>query len=142
MPDFSGEDEVYDYLKFKLAEAGYRILGVKVGLGKLSPDIDILLEVGGERVGIEVKYLCRKPLRVYEGIGEALALLLHGVDRAYLLHVFDSSVEEAGRIAEACAQLIRLTPLGYMMMLGRSAPTILVEARRNPLQAKAPRGKL
>jgi hypothetical protein len=138
VPDFSSEEEVYTYLKFKLAEKGIRVAGVKVGLGRLSPDIDLLLETGDEKVGIEVKYLSSKPLRPYEGIGEALALLLQSLDKAYLLHVFDSSIRDAERVAETAARLVRLTPLGYMVMMGRSEPTIRVEAKPNPLKKVDP----
>lgn len=131
MPDFADESEVYEYLKHRLAEAGHRVLGVRVGLGRFSPDIDLLLEIGGERVGLEIKYLYRKPIRAYEGIGEALALLLHGLDKVYLVHVFDTTLLDSAReIIENCARLVELTPLGYMVMIGRTTPETIVEAKQ------------
>ncbi|MGC9108426.1 MAG: hypothetical protein ACP5IE_09620, partial [Infirmifilum sp.] len=69
---------------------------------------------------------------------EALALLLQSLDKAYLLHVFDSSIRDAERVAETAARLVRLTPLGYMVMMGRSEPTIRVEAKPNPLKKVDP----
>jgi len=134
MPDFSGEDEVYTYLSHKLKERGLKVLGTRIGAGRLSPDIDILVEKEGKRVGFEVKYF-RAPSRFYEGLDEALALLAHGLDEVYLLHVFDSSIgEQARELARKAAELVKLTPIGYIIMIGRSDPEVLVEARGNPLK--------
>jgi len=144
LADFADEGEVYTYLSHRLTEKGLKVLGTRVGAGRLSPDIDILAEREGRRVGIEVKYF-RAPSRFYEGLGEALALLSQGLDEVYLLHVFDSSVGEQTReLARRAAELVKLTPIGYMVMVGRSDPEVLVEARSNPLKValggRAPRG--
>jgi len=135
LADFSGEDEAYAYLTHKLSKLGLRVLNKRVGAGRMSPDIDILAERGGKRVGIEVKYFRASP-RFYEGLDEALALLLHCLDEVYLLHVFDSSLgEQARELARKAALLSELTPVGYMAMVGRSEPEVLVEARGNPLKS-------
>jgi len=134
LADFSSEDEVYAYLSHRFREKGLRVLGTRVGAGRLSPDIDILAEREGVRIGFEVKYF-RAPSRFYEGLDEALALLAHGLDEVYLIHVFDSSIgEQAREMARKAATLVRLTPIGYMVMVGRSEPEVLVEARGNPLK--------
>jgi len=134
LADFADEGEVYTYLFHRLSEKGLKVLGTRVGAGRLSPDIDILAEREGRRVGIEVKYF-RAPSRFYEGLDEALVLLLQGLDEVYLLHVFDSSVgEQARELARRAAELVKLTPIGYMVMVGRSDPEALVEARGNPLK--------
>jgi hypothetical protein len=134
LADFADESEVYTYLSHRLSEKGLKILGKRVGAGRLSPDIDILAEREGVRIGFEVKYF-RAPSRFYEGLDEALALLAHGLDEVYLIHVFDSSTgEQAHEMAQKAATLVRLTPIGYMVMVGRSEPEVLVEARGNPLK--------
>jgi hypothetical protein len=136
LADFSSEDEVYAYLSHRFREKGLRVLGTRVGAGRLSPDIDILAEREGVRIGFEVKYF-RAPSRFYGGLDEALALLAHGLDEVYLIHVFDSSIgEQAREMARKAATLVRLTPIGYMVVVGRSDPEVLVEARGNPLRGK------
>jgi hypothetical protein len=134
LADFSSEDEVYAYLSYRFREKGLRVLGTRIGAGRLSPDIDILAERERVRIGFEVKYF-RSPSRFYEGLDEALALLTHCLDEVYLLHVFDSSLgEQARELARKAALLVSLTPVGYMAMFGRSSPEVLVEARGNPLK--------
>jgi hypothetical protein len=134
LADFADESEVYTYLSHRLGERGLKILGRRVGAGRFSPDVDILAEREGRRIGIEVKYF-RFPSRFYEGLDEALALLTHCLDEVYLLHVFDSSLgEQARELARKAALLVSLTPVGYMAMFGRSSPEVLVEARGNPLK--------
>ena len=137
MADFADESEVYTYLSHRLGEKGLRILGTRVGAGRLSPGIDILAEREGRRIGIEVKYF-RAPSKLYEGLSEALALLSQDLDEVYLLHVFDSSIGGLARwLAQRTAELVKLTPIGYMVMVGRSDPEVLVKARGNPLKEAA-----
>jgi len=69
-----------------LSEKGYKIKRIMSGKGKQSPDADIELEKNNERITIEVKYFKDTPI-FYLGLDEALALLLHGYDKVYLLHV-------------------------------------------------------
>ncbi len=136
MADFADESEVYTYLSHRLSEKGLKILGKRVGAGRLSLDIDILAEREGKHVGFEIKYF-KAFSRFYEGLDEALALLVYGLDEVYLLHVFDSSIgEQARELARKAATLARLTPIGYMVMIGRSDPEVLVEARGNPFKAQ------
>lgn len=112
------------------------VLGVRIGAGRISPDIDILVEREGKRIGIEVKYF-RSSFRFYEGLDEALALLTYCLDEVYLLHVFDSLLgEQVHEQMRKLALLVSLTPVGYMVMFGRSSPEILVEARGNPLKER------
>lgn len=135
MADFTDEEEVYEYLAHLFRERGFAVQ-VKVGRGSQSPDADLLLSRGGKATAVEVKYFRSSP-RFYEGLDEALALLLQGFDEVYLLHVFDSDIEgQAEEAASRAERIVRLTPVGYMVMTGRGEPRIIVEARGNPLRVQ------
>jgi hypothetical protein len=135
LQDFSDEEEVYKYLSHSFRERGYKVKRVMSGRGRLSPDADVEVEKGGERIAVEVKYFRDSP-KFYLGLDEALALLLHGYDKVYLLHVLDTALSEKceDHVSKALA-IINLTPIGYMFMVGRGDPRVLREALRNPLKA-------
>ena len=90
------------------------------------PDIDLLLKVGDELVGVEVKYFKDSQAgRFYLGVDEALALLLYGLDRVYLLHGYPGRPEYTLR-------LVGMLPIGYMAYRGGREPEVLRPAPPNP----------
>ncbi|MEM0094117.1 MAG: hypothetical protein QW753_07105 [Thermofilum sp.] len=130
--DFGDENEAQVFIGSSLGARGRvhfrkRIPGV--GL----PDIDVLLETS-ELIGYEVKYFpTRETVKAHEGVGEALAILLYGLDKAYLVHVFDSGL--SGKYQEATAQatkLVSLLPIGYLYCIGRTELKAVKEPRTNP----------
>lgn len=130
--DFRDESEAHEFIAWHFRERGKVHKRRRVqGLGL--PDIDVLVEAG-ELVGYEVKYFpTREAVKPYEGVGEALALLLYGVDRAYLLHVFDSGIGgEAGRARNQVGKLVGLLPIGYAYCIGRGELRVVKEACANP----------
>jgi hypothetical protein len=134
LQDFASEEEAYKYVSHVLSEKGYKVKRIMSGKGKQSPDADIELEKNNEKIAIEVKYFKDTP-KFYLGLDEALALLLHGYDKVYLLHVLDTALSDKceNHVSKALA-IINLTPIGYMFMIGRGDPKILREALRNPLK--------
>jgi len=99
-----------------LSEKGYKVKRIMSGKGKQSPDADIELEKNNEKIA-EVKYFKDTP-KFYLGLDEALALLLHGYDKVYLLHVFDTALSDKceNHVSKALA-IINLTPISYMFMI-------------------------
>lgn len=130
--DFRDESEVQEFIAQCFGELGrvYKRRRVqRLGL----PDIDILLEAG-ELVGYEVKYFpSKEAAKPYEGVGEALAILLYGLDKSYLVHVFDSSIgDEMEKVRDQSLKLVGLLPIGYVYCVGRSRPKVAKEAEANP----------
>ncbi|ABL78388.1 hypothetical protein [Thermofilum pendens] len=137
MRDFANEGEVYRFLRWKLRELWGARVEERYGLGRLSPDVDLLVVAGGGVFGLEVKYFQDRPLRAYEGLGEALALLLYCFDGVYLVHVFDSSLRGVyGEVVERALRLVDLTPLGYVVVVGRGDPEVLRVPRGNPFKLR------
>ncbi len=134
MRDFGEERSVYTYLRFHLSRT-YKVYVSRRVKGLGLPDIDLLLVSGDELTALEVKYFSDSSLlKPYSGLDEALALLLYGVDRSYLLHVFDSCLaDKASDYARRALMLVNLTPIGYMVMIGRGELEVLRQAPPNPL---------
>lgn len=130
--DFRDESEAHEFIAWHLGELGRTYKRRRIpGLGL--PDIDVLLEAE-EIVGYEVKYFPNKDTaKPYEGIGEALAILLYGLDSSYLVHVFDSSIErEAERVRSQALKLVGFLPVGYAYCVGRSSLKVAKRAQANP----------
>lgn len=65
---------------------------------RLQPEIDVILKKGGDIRAIEVKLFRLRSNNslsrsYYEGIDQAIALLMYGFNRAALWHVFDQDIE-------------------------------------------------
>lgn len=132
MAAFSGEKDLQDFLKFHLEREWGRRVEARVKLPGLHlPDIDLLV-VGTPLLAVETKYVKRQRNVPYLGLDEALALLLYGVDRAYLLHAFDEHVE-TGELLELSQLLLSTVPIGYMVLGDEGRPVVLKEAPPNPL---------
>ncbi len=123
---FLNENELVDFLVFHARLTGRRAYTrVKVP-GSGLPDIDILY-AGDELVGVEVKYFRDSQAgRFYLGLDEALALLLYGLDRVYLLHGYPERQDYT-------LKLVNRLPIGYMAYMGGREPEMLRAAPLNPL---------
>lgn len=130
--DFRNESEAHEFIGFTLRAYGRVHLRKRVPGLKL-PDIDVLLE-SNELVGYEVKYFpTQGAAKPHEGVGEALSLLLYGLDKTYLVHVFDLELRsKAEDIASQTAKLVRSLPIGYLCYLGRTEKILIKEAEANP----------
>jgi len=109
----------------------------------LQPDIDILFYDNREKClhAVELKYFApykgRTRLSYYEGIDEALALLLYGVDYAHLWHFFIRDVPDTAyhyseivlRYAKAVKNLVE----GLDLPIGYEARTVWIEEERKGL---------
>ncbi|MEM0225963.1 MAG: hypothetical protein QXP94_06990 [Thermofilaceae archaeon] len=144
--DFRDESEAQMFIGFALRTRGTVYFRKRIP-GAGLPDIDILLEAG-ELIGYEVKYFpVRESLKAHEGVGETLAILLYGLDKAYLVHVFDSGL--GSKYQEAVAQtakLVSLLPIGYLYCIGRAELKTVKDPETNPFlndpQVKGIREKL
>ena len=118
--------------------------------GPMVPPADLACTREGVSLAVEIKYFkdSEKKYRFYQGLDEAVALLLQPYDQVVLWHVFDESfVTETIKkeVARHVAQLVEnIIPIGYecsQVELGKLKSVFRVEAPMNPFGRLAGRAQ-